>query len=34
VQVDLVDYLEDIIVCETHIDGGMKDANPMDAVRF
>lgn len=33
-QVDLVDHLNDIIICETHIDGGMKDANPMDAVLF
>jgi len=33
-QVDLVDHLNDIIICETHIDGGMKDANPMDAVQF
>eukprot|EP00775_Hariotina_reticulata_P012035 gene12035-12178_t len=32
--VDLVDHLNDIIICETHIDGGMKDANPMDTVRF
>ncbi|KAF6260882.1 hypothetical protein COO60DRAFT_840296 [Scenedesmus sp. NREL 46B-D3] len=25
---------QDVIVCETHIDQGMKDANPMDTVLF
>jgi hypothetical protein len=27
-------HAQDVIVCETHIDQGMKEANPMDTVLF